>query len=493
MVYRSSMIAVLALLMLSTAAPSGAAGTESVAPVAGDPAPILALDPRMETYDQFRGWYEIGRFEEALPLAKRVVELSEIDPERDYELPIAYNNLAATQYQLGEYAAAGDSYRKSLELLESTQGISSRRMIVPLAGLGAVHAALDQHDVAALLLERALAVSRRADGLFNLAQLPLIDRAAESLLAINDFPGVERERLYAIRIAEQNFGYGEERTLPAILKLASFYEEVRDYISARLMYLRARDVSMKESGGFNPQAISSLVGIARTHRMQYTMYPETLEGPQAARDPVTGEVVSLNNEGIGKAFLDSPVPPMAADRSGLKSAQSALDLLRATPDPPRSLLIETLIELGDWYQATLRPPLALPHYAEAAALLSVDAETGARNPLRVPRLVYYRRPVAAGRGRSTVTGQYLIRKAVFNLTVSETGEPQNIAVVSTDMSEGQLAQSRRAIARAIYSPRFVDGKALATDDVGFTAEWPEEHPAEPTSPPDTSTVSAGGS
>ena len=55
--------------------------------------------------------------------------------ERDHELPIAYNNLGATQYQLGDYAGAESSYRKSLELLEATQGISSRRLVVPIAGL----------------------------------------------------------------------------------------------------------------------------------------------------------------------------------------------------------------------------------------------------------------------------------------------------------------------------------------------------------------------
>ena len=79
------------------------------------------------------------------PTPSSVVELSEAGSERDHELPIAYNNLGATQYQLADYPAAEGSYRKSLELLESTQGISSRRLVVPLAGLGAVYAAQDQH------------------------------------------------------------------------------------------------------------------------------------------------------------------------------------------------------------------------------------------------------------------------------------------------------------------------------------------------------------
>lgn len=501
MVYRLSMAPVLAVLLLSattspqavaeTAArtapptPTPAAETAAPAPEFGrppasrSPAIILALDPRMEAYEQFRAFYDTARFDEALPFAHRVVELSEADAERDYEMPIAYNNLGATLYQLGDYAAAEASYVKSLEILEATQGISSRRLIVPLAGLGAVHAATDKHQLAAELVDRALAVSRRADGLFNLAQLPLIEQVADSRFAINDFKAVERERLYELKIAEQHYGYDDVRTLPALFKLAEFYEELREYIAARMMYLRARNASMKESGGFDPLAIRSLVGIARTHRLQYTMDPQTLESQQPGRDPITGEIVRYNGEVVGKIYDDSRVPPPAADRSGLKAAQTALELLRAVPDPPRSLLLQTLIELGDWYQSTSRPTIALPYYQEAAALLSAEPDPSLGNPLFTPRMIYYRPPISADRGLSTLTGRYIIRKAVFNFDVSETGQPQNVTVALTDMSDGQLSSSRRSISRAIYSPRFVDGEPVATPGVSYTANWYEEYDPKP--------------
>ena len=142
-VYRRSMTPVLAALLLAAAQADGYIG-ETPAPVPGQtepqaqsPAPlpeatapqqtkpvaprqqlrILPQDSRLEAYQQFRNLYDLARFDEALPLAKRVVELSESSGERDHELPIAYNNLGATQYQLADYPAAEGSYRKSLELL----------------------------------------------------------------------------------------------------------------------------------------------------------------------------------------------------------------------------------------------------------------------------------------------------------------------------------------------------------------------------------------
>lgn len=468
-------------------------GAEAAAPAAAaqETADILPLDARLEAYEQFRSHYDQARFDEALPLAKQVVELTEAGADRDHELPIAYNNLGATQYHLADYPAAAASYLKSLDLLEATQGISSRRLIVPLAGLGAVYAAQDHHDLAAPLFARALAVSRRADGLFNRAQLPLIEQAAHSLYALTDYVGVERERLYALQIAEQSYGYGDPRTLPPLLDLARFYEGLREFIAARMMYMRARDATMKESGGFSPDAIRALNGIARTHRLQYTLDPETLESQLPARDDVTGDVAA-------RVYSQSHVQPPSVDRTGLKAVKTALELLRAAADPPPQLLIDTLSELGDWYQTTSRPNLALPYYEEAAAVFAANPDRVLINPLLAPRMVFYRPPIAALRGLSTLTGQYRVRKAVFEFGVSETGALENIKVVESDMSEAQLSQSQRALSRAIYSPRFENGKAVASEGVRFTAEWTEGYQPQPESadpngaPPQTPPPQADG-
>jgi len=437
---------------------------------------LMPLDPRMEAYEEFRRLYELARFDEALPFAERVVALSEDSPERDHELPIAYNNLGATQLKLGNFAAAEASYIKSLELLESNQGISSRRLIVPLAGLGATYAATDQHGKAAELIDRALAVSRRADGLFNLTQLPLIDLTADSRYAIGDYGGVERERQYALKVLEQNYGYADPRIIPAALSLGEFYESLQEYPAARAMYLRVRDTALKE-GSYNVVGVRAMVSICRTHRLQYTMDPDSLEEDIPLRDPISGELV-------GRVYRESRVPPPAADRTGLKSAEEAVEILRAATDPPKDLFAEALLELADWYQTTSRPQLAIPLYAEASTLYATGEFTGKGNPLVAPRMIFYRAPLSSKRGVGDTTTQYHVRSTVFQFVVSENGDTENIQVVSTDMAEGQLSQARRAISRAIYSPRFENGRAVPTEGVQFTSDWYEElEPGDPAAAP----------
>ncbi|MGH8866290.1 MAG: energy transducer TonB, partial [Burkholderiales bacterium] len=170
--------------------------------------------------------------------------------------------------------------------------------------------------------------------------------------------------------------------------------------------------------------------------------------------------------------------PQGADRAGLKSIELALQLLRAASDPPRQLLAETLTEMGDWYQAMQHASIAVPFYSEASTIYAADADTGNGNPLLAPRVIFYRPPLASKRSIGGATGDVLIHDAVFSFSVTETGETENVTVVTTDMSDGQLAQSRRAVERAVYSPRFVDGKPVATEGVQFTSRWYEQRKAE---------------
>lgn len=485
MVYLPSMKLVLTALLLVAGSAEGQATQE--APPATGPAPIpeatspqlppkpgvpqeklkiLGQDIRIEAYQQFRTLYEAAQFEAALPYAKQVVELSEHGEDPDYELPVAYNNLGATQYQIGDYAGAAESYGKSLDLLEATQGISSRRLVVPLAGLGATYAAQDQHEQAAELYERALAVSRRADGLFNLQQVPLLRQAADSRFAMNDFAGAEREHLYGLKIAEQNYGYGDARTIPALLEFGAFYEGLREYIAARVMYLRARDAAFALKPGFSPDAVMALTGISRCHRLYLSLNPDPSDNSQPQRDEFTGEIVS-------KVYQEPRIPGPSADRTGIKSAQQALELVRATPEVPPDIVTQVLVELGDWFQTLSKPAQSMPYYVEAAALLDGRAANNplVLHPLREPRMVYYRPPVGAIRRINAQSNPYVIRKTVFSFLVTEEGLPQDITVVSSDMNEAQLMLSRRAMSRAIYSPRFSEGKAVATAGVTFTGEW----------------------
>ena len=181
-------------------------------------------------------------------------------------------------------------------------------------------------QVAAELFDRALAVSRRADGLFNLQQLPLHRAGRGQPLRDQRF----RRRRARAHVRAQDRGAELRLRRRAHAPAAARARRVlrgpaRVHRGADHVHARARRRAASR-GVYNPQAVKALVGIARTHRLQYTMDPDTLDSQQPARDEVTGEI-------IGKVYQESRVPPPAADRTGLKAAQTALDLAAVDVEP----------------------------------------------------------------------------------------------------------------------------------------------------------------
>jgi len=419
------------------------------------------LDPRADADEQFRAQYAAGNYAAALLFALQIVRMTELQGE-PLQLTTAYNSLGATQLQLNDLDGAETSYQRSLDLATNNFGLASKRLIPPLAGLGAVYAARDQHSIAAEYLRHALAVSRRADGLFNLPQLRLMDSLIASYNASGDTQSVLSERLYALQIANRNFGSDDPHVLPAVKQLAAQYESMSDYPNARLMYLRMHEIALHEGSESNPDLVAALLGIGRSHRMQFTTDPFSLLEPDQYKDPVTGKFVPL--------MQLEPYQAPRPNRDGRRAVEEALTILRKAEDPPPRLLADALIEMGDWNLVQGKNDAAIPNYAEAWSIYAAELPMEP-NPLSAPRLVFYRAPVAARRNRAAFPGPIMIRTARFKLQVDASGAPRDIVLEGADMSEQQASIVRRSLDDALYSPRFEDGKPVPTADVGFIGHW----------------------
>ncbi len=419
-------------------------------------------EPPPDAEEQFRTLFAAGDYAAALPFALDIVRLMESDETRRDDLASAYNELAATQLRLNDLEGAEASYRRSLQLTEISHGISTERLITPLAGLGATYAAKDQHARAIEYLRRAIVVSRRAEGLFNLSQLELMERLVASFAAIKDPLGVLAERLYALKIAEQNFGVNDSRTLPAVTQLAELYESMTEYPFARAKYVQMQRIGLQEGDQSNLIIVTALLGIARNHRLQFTHDPHSLLEKALYRDPATGQFAPI----LSLEPIQSPRP----DRQGRKALVEALALLRRADSPPPRLLTQALIEMGDWEVALDHIGKALPHYAEAWGVYAAQL-TQEKNPLAGPRLVFYRAPTAAKREHKFVSEQIVTRTAQFRLSVDETGVPRDIVLEQYDVSLTQADYLRRSLENARYSPRFEAGKPVQTTDVLFVGDW----------------------
>lgn len=449
------------------AAPAPAGESPQAAPAT----PEAALEA---TYETFRAAFAAGRYADAVVTGQEVVRLAQqVSGPLDDDVATALNNLGVAQLRAGDLAGAEESFGESLELLETTQGIGSRRMIAPLAGLGATYMARDEPGRSAEAYERAIAVSRRALGLFNLEQLDLMDALISAYSAVGFTEGLDRERRYAVQVVEQRYGLRDPRTLPRLLQLAEWYEASGRYLPSRTVYRRVLEVATREGGPRNPQTVSALLAIARTHRLQFVEDPESLvdaaeSGAMAMVDPVTGRPVTRSQA------IPGPTPAPARpklDPEGRKALQEALGILDSAVDPPADLLARALVEYGDWLMTAGTPAQAMEHYRRAWPLLESLAAEGAANPLATPRRLAYRPPVGQRRSRALAGDDVAERVGEFLLAVDANGRVTAVEPVGGTLSDLQSGYVQRALRRALFSPAFADGEPTATTGYRVVESW----------------------
>ncbi len=432
-------------------------------------------DPAQTAREEFRALFAAGRYREALPLAERMVAEADSAAVSSRDLPVALNDLAATQLRLGDFRGAEASYMRSLGLLEHSQGISSLQFLPPLAGLAAVYATQNRHELAVDFYRQALGVHRRALGLFNPDQTRLVEALAEISLAMGDYAGAEAERRYLVQIATRNYAANDPRVVQALFDLARWYESIDRNETARVVYAQIYRIAGKEGGENNPSAIDSLLGIGRTHRLQFVADPKSVGTPYASVDQVTLSRLPGILYPKQRDFNSSKM-----DRNGQKALNQALSILEKQDDPPPQLLSRTLIELGDWFMTARQYEVALKHYGRAAMILSSTLKEGESNPLHAPRLVVYRPPATSLTHRFKPKSRTLLRQARFTLTVTENGRAQDVVLSDSDMSGMQTFQVQQSFQDALYSPRFEDDKPVATSSVEFIGQWFDlVHPGAP--------------
>jgi tetratricopeptide (TPR) repeat protein len=265
-----------------------------------------------------------------------------------------------------QYAAAEAAYAEALRLAEQHGGLEGERLLTPLLGLGTALAGSGRHEEAIPPLQRALAIARVQYGLFDLHQQDMLKTLASSLTAV----GREREAqdlmIYRARIAEKTYGEGSPEVIPALCDLGDWFAEVRMSPEARMTFQMALNIVGSKLN--DPVIVEPLRGIARTY-MRRQSYPDSAlrprEAPPFYQFARAGPPPPARFDAGGKAIVEARV----LNREGEYALQRALRVLEADPRASTQTRIETLIQMGDWYQIKKSPREALPHYQRASQLI----------------------------------------------------------------------------------------------------------------------------
>jgi tetratricopeptide (TPR) repeat protein len=321
-----------------------------------------------------------------------------------------------------------------IDAIEKEQGHVARALEGPLFELGKLYLTADRCEDAIPLLRQAIALTQRLDGVMNPRQLTLYQPLLECYVKKDMVIDLKRTLDQTVLIRENTYGRNDARMQPALAYAGEWYERAGDYENAREMYQRSVDIVRKIGGDSDVRLVRPLRALARTFRLQVQYEPEPLRG-------------------------------RALDAAGERMLVRAARIVRENPEASPSLRIDTLLELGDWYQMSGAVRDALRIYKEVWAA-AVEAGKRGESVLGAPTPLLYRAAVGVALREAPPDRRKMKHYWIdFEFRVTRQGQVENVvATSSTAPSSLQLGIAEN-LKRTHYRPRFADGQAVDTDGV----------------------------
>jgi tetratricopeptide (TPR) repeat protein len=399
----------------------------------------------------------------AVEEARRAVELTEsASPAPSAELQEALMNLALAQARAGDYVAAESSYLRVVEMVDASGRRASPRLARAYAGLAATYYAAQRYDLAASSYGRAIALLRRVEGLYDEDQLPLLERQADSLTAINRHEDALRAQRYALRVVARHQGEDSLAYARQLVSLGRWYTRVGAYEASRGAL---RNAAAVVAGIGGPDSLD-LVG------------PLTAYADNARRwlmDPSLDELTAMDEQRRAM-FHDTmlPAPPSLSPSTiaseGQKALERAAAVVAAHPDASPAVSAGVKVQLGDWYQVRQQPERALPYYRQAWQLVGTAPDGGQlrESLFGGPVLLQYDAPGTWNRLAARPPEEVELRVVEVELKVTAQGQPKEARLVGIDVEQRLASQALRAAASAIYRPRLLDGEPVESAGVRFS-------------------------
>ena len=453
-----SLLVALALACAS----AGTAAAQSAAPLTPPPTQPASS---AEAYAEFKRLFDAGEHAAAVEAGRKVVALTEQEGAPGTEtLQVALMNLGLAQQLSGDYPGAEASYLRAITLIEAAGRIASPRLARAQAGLATAYYSARRYDLAAAALDRAVALSRRSEGLFNEDQLPLLARQADSLTQLGQLDQALQARRYALRLVERKHGQRSLRYAQELESLGRWYTVVAAYEASRTTLLRALNTVEALEGPGSMKLVGPLTALA-DNAQRWLFDP-------AARAQAAGEEERRTMFHDSSAMPGLPgLSPSTIATEGLRWLERAATLAGAGPDSSPQLVAAVRMQLGDWYQSRLELERALPHYRQAWHAATQAAPSGGR-PLQeqifgAPVLLQYRPVDGWDRYAQRPPAEAERRHVELELTVDAQGRVQDVTVVVDAGDARFAARTVEAIEAARYRPRFSSGEPVATTGVRF--------------------------
>ena len=274
--------------------------------------------------------YQQGKYQEALPLLQRTLEINEKVLGSEHErTAINLNNLGWLYEALGQYDNALPLYQRALTILEKTLGPEHENTAGSLNNLGELYRVLGQYDKALPLHQRALTILEKTLGPEHENTAASLNNLAMMYSNLGQYDKALPLHQRALGIVEKILGPEHEVTAASLNNLAMMYSNLGQYDRALPLCQRA-----------------------------LTTHEKTL-GPEHERTAINLNNLGWLYEALGQ--YDNALPLY----------QRALTILEKTLGPEHENTATSLNNLGWLYEALGQYDKALPLYQRAYRSASI--------------------------------------------------------------------------------------------------------------------------
>jgi TonB family protein len=310
-------------------------------------------------------------------------------------------------------------------------------------------------------------MQRSQYGLFDVRQQGTLKTLATSLTALNRLPEAKELMIYRVRVAEKANGEGDPQNVPVVCDLGDWFAETGKTPEARLTFLMAFDIVRTKRSPHDLMLVEPLRGIARTY-MRRQSYPESWLYP-----PTAPECSGPGQGCPGPARMDAEGRRIVMLRKlpseGEDALKRALTIVETDVGAPVEARIETLIQLGDWYQIKKSSREAMTHYQRALQLIrsTPDLPPATASAFDVPLRVFYPTPQIVAYVPTVAPEEVQSHYVQVEFTVAADGSVSNARIADQDTRDRYARDILDAVEASRFRPKFVDGQAVATTGVSY--------------------------
>ena len=242
---------------------------------------------------------EQGKYQEAIPIAERAVELSKrVRGPEEPETVEALNNLGLLFQKIGDYAKAEPLYQEALRIRQKVLGPEHPDTVTSLDNLADLYRDMDEYAKAEPLYQEALRIRQKVLGTEHPDTATSLNNLAELYEDMGEYAKAEPLLQEALRIRQKVLGPEHPDTALSLNNLAALYDVMGKYAIAEPLFKEVLRIRQKVLGPEHPDTAVSLYNLG-------ALYERMGEYPIA--EPFLQEALKIMQKVLGPEHPDTVI------------------------------------------------------------------------------------------------------------------------------------------------------------------------------------------